>query len=144
MTLHNIEQPGVSRVRIEKKEKKEVENVPADRSTRATRVNAASRIGLRSGLNYDLCFGRTANVRFIRIKRSDVRRTSNPPRANNNEGTSSRTIRRRRRRRRTRNSTRAREKVSKRGHKVKRKVAPLTLPIISAPNRSIHLTIHRF
>ena len=121
MTLHNIEQPGVSRVRIEKKEKKEVENVPADRSTRATRVNAASRIGLRSGLNYDLCFGRTANVRFIRIKRSDVRRTSNPPRANNNEGTSSRTIRRRRRRRRTRNSTRAREKVSKRGHKIKKK-----------------------
>jgi len=80
MTLQNIEQPGVSRVRIEKKEKKEVENVPADRSTRATRVNAASRIGLRSGLKYDLCFGRTANVRFKIIERSDVRRTSNPPR----------------------------------------------------------------
>ena len=67
MTLQNVEQPGVSRV--QKRTRKIIECASRQVDARDLRyvqnTQRSVRIGLRSGLKYDLCFGQTANIRFM-------------------------------------------------------------------------------
>ena len=67
MTLQNIEQPGVSRVqkRTRKIIKCASRQVDARDLRYAQNTQRSVRIGLRSGLKYDLCFGQTANIRCM-------------------------------------------------------------------------------
>ena len=67
MTLQNVEQPGVSRVqkRTRKRIKCASRQVDARDLRYAQNTQRSVRIGLRSGLKYDLCFGQTANIRCM-------------------------------------------------------------------------------
>ena len=67
MTLQNVEQPGVSRV--QKRTRKLIKCASRQVDARDLRyvqnTQRSVRIGLRSGLKYDLCFGQTANIRCM-------------------------------------------------------------------------------
>lgn len=67
MTLQNVEQPGVSRVqnRTRIRIKCASRQVDARDLRYAQNTQRSVRIGLRSGLKYDLCFGQTANIRCM-------------------------------------------------------------------------------
>ena len=67
MTLQNVEQPGVSRVqnRTRKRIKCASRQVDARDLRYVQNTQRSVRIGLRSGLKYDLCFGQTANIRCM-------------------------------------------------------------------------------
>ena len=67
MTLQNVEQPGVSRVqnRTRKRIKCASRQVDARDLRYAQNTQRSVRIGLRSGLKYDLCFSQTANIRCM-------------------------------------------------------------------------------
>ena len=67
MTLQNVEQPGVSRVqnRTRIRIKCASRQVDARDLRYAQNTQRSVRIGLRSGLKYDLCFSQTANIRCM-------------------------------------------------------------------------------
>ena len=67
MTLQNVEQPGVSRVqnRTRIRIKCASRQVDARDLRYVQNTQRSVRIGLRSGLKYDLCFGQTANIRCM-------------------------------------------------------------------------------